>query len=248
MIEGANLYTVFTVFDGLTATLSGLTIQDDYANTTCGGGILNFGNLTLMDDTLSNDTAQDGSGGGRQCGPQCYGAPPLSNDTTQDGFDGGSSYGGGDPGASGGSNGGTGGGLNGGAGATNGSNTPGGGYASDGSGSYDPGPEVTASDNGSFGGGGGGGLGGAAYNASVAAVDPGGDLFAELPTGGVIMMYTIATGWQPLATPGSDASPGSDDLNGNVFVDLPGPGLFQHKLALGCQLAPGTEGDASALA
>jgi hypothetical protein len=60
---------VFTVSVGVTASISGLTIANGTAtNTTNGGGIANFGNLTLQNCTLSGNLASNtlasASGGG----------------------------------------------------------------------------------------------------------------------------------------------------------------------------------------
>ncbi len=61
MISGNNAVGVFQVDGGVTASLNGLTITA--GSTGSGGGILNEGNLTVSDCTISDNTA-DGDGGG----------------------------------------------------------------------------------------------------------------------------------------------------------------------------------------
>jgi hypothetical protein len=62
-ISGNNASRVFDVSGGATATIAGMTITDGLADgsspgpTSAGGGILNFGNLTLSGDVLSNNQA-----------------------------------------------------------------------------------------------------------------------------------------------------------------------------------------------
>ena len=58
-LSGGNSVGVFTVGAGVTTTITGLTITGGSA--TSGGGVDNAGSLTLMNDTLSGDTA--GTGG-----------------------------------------------------------------------------------------------------------------------------------------------------------------------------------------
>ncbi len=76
-IDGGGNFTVFTVNSGLTAALSGLTIQDGNAGASIygGGGISNYGALTVSDSTLSRNTAYDGGGIAN------YGTLSVSNST-----------------------------------------------------------------------------------------------------------------------------------------------------------------------
>jgi hypothetical protein len=66
-VSGSNTSRVFQVDETATASFSGLTIEDGSA-TGEGGGILNDGDLTLEDSTLSNNTVATGSGGGASGG------------------------------------------------------------------------------------------------------------------------------------------------------------------------------------
>jgi hypothetical protein len=62
-VSGDDAVGVFSVGSGVTAVISGLTIEDGYAS---GGGILNEGILTVTDSTLSGNNAvvSDTDGGG----------------------------------------------------------------------------------------------------------------------------------------------------------------------------------------
>lgn len=60
-IDGAGLFTVFTINGGVTASISGLTIEDGSSGV--GGGLYNSGNLTLTSCSINNSTAS-GFGGG----------------------------------------------------------------------------------------------------------------------------------------------------------------------------------------
>jgi hypothetical protein len=62
-VDGGGSYQVFDVSASVTATISGLTIQNGYT-TTAGGCIANYGNLTLSGVTVSGCTAYGSSGGG----------------------------------------------------------------------------------------------------------------------------------------------------------------------------------------
>ena len=61
VVDGNHLGTVFTVNSGVTATISGLTIQNGNGGTS-GGGIDNAGTLTLTNCWLSNNSANSGGG------------------------------------------------------------------------------------------------------------------------------------------------------------------------------------------
>lgn len=61
-LDGEDESGLFQVESGVTATISGLTIEDGSA--TSGGGVYNDGDLTISKSTVSSDTAKSGSGGG----------------------------------------------------------------------------------------------------------------------------------------------------------------------------------------
>ncbi len=70
-VSGDNSTTVFWVATAATVTISGLTIEDGLGSFSVphgpasnGGGIFNFGTLTVKDSTVTNNTALDGFGGG----------------------------------------------------------------------------------------------------------------------------------------------------------------------------------------
>ena len=86
-IDGDNQFTVFTVINsGLTAVLSGLTIQHGLADG--GGGIYNSGTLTVSNSTLSDNTAGEVGGGIYNSGTLTVSNSTLS-DNTAGLFDGG---------------------------------------------------------------------------------------------------------------------------------------------------------------
>ena len=62
-VSGGGLNRVVQVDSGVTATLSGLTITAGAGTADRGGGLLNFGNLTLMSCTVSGNTASTNGGG-----------------------------------------------------------------------------------------------------------------------------------------------------------------------------------------
>src|SRR5262249_46461559 len=66
-VSGGGVTRVFQVNDGVTASLSGLTIADGRTPTTfgflVGGGILSFGTLMVTDCTLTGNTSQLSGGG-----------------------------------------------------------------------------------------------------------------------------------------------------------------------------------------
>gem|GEM_PF-918063 len=59
-IDGANLYQPFTINQGTTVAISGLTIQHGLDTVAGGGAILNFGNLTLSSCVLNANQSSDG--------------------------------------------------------------------------------------------------------------------------------------------------------------------------------------------
>ncbi len=61
-IDGNAASQVFIINNGETDTISGLTIQHGKTTTTNGGGIFNFGTLTLNSVTITNNTAESGGG------------------------------------------------------------------------------------------------------------------------------------------------------------------------------------------
>lgn len=64
-VSGDDLSRIFVVHSGLTAIVSGLTVEDGRtAGALGGGGIFNEGTLTLSDVRLSGNTALKGGGGG----------------------------------------------------------------------------------------------------------------------------------------------------------------------------------------
>jgi hypothetical protein len=65
-LSGNNASRVFQVDSGVTATLSGLTLTAGYVadNGSGGGGVRNFGTLTINQSTISGNTVGNASGGG----------------------------------------------------------------------------------------------------------------------------------------------------------------------------------------
>ncbi len=61
-VSGNSSVGVFNVGTGVTATISGLTIENGFA--TGGGGVWNSGNLTVMSSTISNNTSTFQGGAG----------------------------------------------------------------------------------------------------------------------------------------------------------------------------------------
>ena len=61
-VSGSNISRVFKVEAGETVTISGLTIAGGNAGTGNGGGIDNFGALTVSDSVFSGNSATDGGG------------------------------------------------------------------------------------------------------------------------------------------------------------------------------------------
>ncbi len=61
-ISGNNASRVFFVPSGITATLSGMTITGGNGNSDNGGGIINFGTLTVSDSVVSGNNANNGGG------------------------------------------------------------------------------------------------------------------------------------------------------------------------------------------
>jgi hypothetical protein len=62
IVDGTNSGPVFTIDAGMTATLSGLTIQHGANSGNAGGGIANHGSLTLSESVVANNSAGDGGG------------------------------------------------------------------------------------------------------------------------------------------------------------------------------------------
>ena len=60
-ISGNNAVEVFNIASGVTASISGLTVENGTA--TRGGGIDNNGTLTLANSTLAGNSAADSGGG-----------------------------------------------------------------------------------------------------------------------------------------------------------------------------------------
>ena len=66
-VSGNHQSSVFDIANGVTATISGLTVTDGVSNLAAGGGgIVNYGNLTLSGDSITGNTAVAGTdeGGG----------------------------------------------------------------------------------------------------------------------------------------------------------------------------------------
>src|SRR5262249_60149734 len=61
-VSGSNVSRVFKVEAGETVSISGLTIAGGNAGTGFGGGIDNFGALTVSDSVFSGNTAVAGGG------------------------------------------------------------------------------------------------------------------------------------------------------------------------------------------
>ncbi len=62
-VSGGGMVSVFEINNGVTATLSGLTISDGRAAAGDGGGLQNYGTTTLTDCTISGNTAASNGGG-----------------------------------------------------------------------------------------------------------------------------------------------------------------------------------------
>jgi hypothetical protein len=60
-VSGNSALTVFSVASGVTASISGITIEDGLGHT--GGGIENAGTLTLTNSTVSANNSSEGGGG-----------------------------------------------------------------------------------------------------------------------------------------------------------------------------------------
>jgi len=91
-ISGANACTVFTASSELTATISGVTIENGFASGFGdGGGIENNGTLTVSNCTLSGNSANDG-GGIYNIGEMTVNNSTLSGNSTPGGGDGGGIY------------------------------------------------------------------------------------------------------------------------------------------------------------
>jgi len=64
MISGNGSVQVFNIGGGITATISGLTIQNGSSSVSSGGGIYNSGTLMLSNSTLSGNSVSGGFAGG----------------------------------------------------------------------------------------------------------------------------------------------------------------------------------------
>src|SRR5215213_2570535 len=62
ILQGTGSGSLVIVNPGTTVTLQGLRITDGAASSSAGGGILNFGRLTLMDCTIAGNSAPVGGG------------------------------------------------------------------------------------------------------------------------------------------------------------------------------------------
>ena len=81
-IDGGNTYRVFNVASGVTAAISGLTIaHGNAANYNSGGGIYNYGTLTLTADALTGNNATIGGGGVANYGTLSVNASTFSGNT-----------------------------------------------------------------------------------------------------------------------------------------------------------------------
>ena len=63
VVSGNNAVEAFEVASGVTATISGITIENGNSGTGNGGAIYNSGTLTVSSSTLSGNTAASGQGG-----------------------------------------------------------------------------------------------------------------------------------------------------------------------------------------
>ncbi len=63
-VSGGGTVTVFIINSGVTASLSGLTIANGNSGNGVGGGIYNYGTLTVSNSTIFDNTASGGDGGG----------------------------------------------------------------------------------------------------------------------------------------------------------------------------------------
>ncbi len=63
-INGDNQSTVFDVTSGASVAISGLTIEGGAATSNAGGGIVNYGSLTLTNTSIAGNSANQGNGGG----------------------------------------------------------------------------------------------------------------------------------------------------------------------------------------
>ena len=83
-VDGAGAYTPFTVHSGVTASLSGLTVQNGYT-TGDGGGVINSGTLTLTGCTLTGISAIGDGGGVLNSGTATLTDCTLEGNTAGDG-------------------------------------------------------------------------------------------------------------------------------------------------------------------
>ena len=81
MVDGGALSRVFQIDAGVTASISGLTITD--GSSTIGGGVLNFGTLTLTDCTVSGNTSSGTGGGIMNTGTLTLDHTTVTNNSTK---------------------------------------------------------------------------------------------------------------------------------------------------------------------
>jgi hypothetical protein len=81
-ISGSGLYQVFDIQEGVTATISGLTITDGLS-VGSGGAIENDGTLTLTNCTVSNSTSSGDGGGIDNEGTLTVNASTVSGNSTE---------------------------------------------------------------------------------------------------------------------------------------------------------------------
>ena len=82
-VSGNNLYRVLYINDGVSVTISGVTIANGYAS--WGGGIFNDGTLTVDSSTFSNNRASSYGGGiGNYYGTLTVTNSTFSNNTSND--------------------------------------------------------------------------------------------------------------------------------------------------------------------
>ena len=78
-IDGGASSRVFQVDAGVTASISGLTITNGSSD--IGGGVLNFGTLTLTDCTVSGSTSSNNGGGIMNTGTLTLDRSTLTNNS-----------------------------------------------------------------------------------------------------------------------------------------------------------------------
>ena len=82
-VKSAGLFRVLTVNSGKTVTISGLTVTNGHlSGVNQGAGIFNSGTLTVIDCTISNNTAQDNGGGIRNDGSLTVSGSTFTGNTS----------------------------------------------------------------------------------------------------------------------------------------------------------------------